>query len=114
MKYYQQYKEYAKSEIQKELELELEEKVSKEVVDEEYQKQENQKSMKKQQEEQFKSIANQIFKTSKQFDVDASAHNSLYDNLIEENVLQKSLENDNLLYIEGMRLEYQVDFQTKQ
>ena len=42
--------------------------------------------------------------------MDASAHNSLYDNLVEENVLQKSLENDNLLYIEGMRLEYQVDF----
>lgn len=34
--------------------------------------------------------------------------------MVQDNVLQKSLENDNLIYVEGRRLEYQVDFLTKE
>jgi hypothetical protein len=50
--------------------------------------------------------------TSKQFDIDqnASAKDSVFDRLVTNNVIQKSLESDSLIYVEGARLEYQPEF----
>ena len=53
----------------------------------------------------LKSISLEIAKSSRQFDIDISSSNnkSSFDNLIFENIIQKSLENDNLIYVEGRK-----------
>lgn len=44
-----------------------------------------------------------IWKSSKEFDIDVSANNtsSDFDQMIKDNILKKSLENDNLIIFEG-------------
>ena len=42
-----------------------------------------------------------IWKTSRQFDLDTSEGNSYLDHLVSENILQKGLTNDSLYYVEG-------------
>lgn len=48
-------------------------------------------------------IASFVHKTSRKFDLDSQKINSTFDQLIFENVVQKSLETDNLKYYEGIR-----------
>lgn len=46
-----------------------------------------------------------IWKSSKEFDIDVSANNtsSDFDQMIQDNIIKKSLENDNLIIYEGER-----------
>lgn len=57
-------------------------------------------------------ISQNILKTSRQFDVDANDDNSPFDFLVSSNCLQKSLETDNFIYIEGSRSKNQPEFVT--
>jgi hypothetical protein len=59
-------------------------------------------------------ISSYIQKTSRKFDLDGTKVNSHFDDLVFENVVQKSLETDNLKYYEGMRSKKQPDFMTAQ
>ena len=63
--------------------------------------------IKTQQEGEFCSIAKSIWKTSRQFDLDSTQKNSPFDILVKKNVLQKSMETDNLIFVEGHRREFQ-------
>lgn len=62
----------------------------------------------------LKDFAKQIQKTSREFDVDETQSKKVspLDILVNENVLQKNLEDDDLLYVEGMRASKQKDFIT--
>lgn len=48
-------------------------------------------------------ISHETWKGSRKFDIDFSSNQrqSPFDKMVEDNVLQKSLENDNLLVVEG-------------
>jgi len=52
-------------------------------------------------------ISQEIWKSSKDFDIDTSANatNSKFDKMVDDNVLKKAFDNDNLLIIEGEPLE---------
>ena len=52
---------------------------------------------------QLKMISHETWKGSRKFDIDFSSNQrqSPFDKMVEDNVLQKSLENDNLLVVEG-------------
>lgn len=58
-------------------------------------------------------ISNYVHKTSRKFDLDSQKVNSTFDQLIFENVVQKSLENDNLKFYEGQRKKNQPEFMTR-
>jgi len=60
--------------------------------------------LKDMQSEIIKDISKGIWKSSKEFDIDmfSSQKNSTMDRLIKENSLKKSLENDNLIVLEGI------------
>lgn len=62
----------------------------------------------------FKEISNSIIKTSSKFDLDSKGKKSNTDDLVKGNVIQKSLESDNLIYVEGMRPLVQPKFMTPQ
>lgn len=49
-------------------------------------------------------ISDKIWKSTKEFDIDdsSSKKHSLFDRLIEDNCIEKSLENDNLIIFEGV------------
>ena len=57
-------------------------------------------------------ISKNIWKSSRRFDADSSsnAKRSPFDLMVAENMLQKSLESDNLIVVEGMRLEENPEF----
>lgn len=57
-------------------------------------------------------ISKNIWKSSRRFDADSSsnAKRSPFDLMVRENMLQKSLESDNLIVVEGMRLEENPEF----
>jgi len=57
-------------------------------------------------------ISSYIQKTSRKFDLDSTRVNSQFDDLVSQNVVQKSLETDNLKYYEGMRKKSQPEFMT--
>jgi len=54
-----------------------------------------------------------IWNTSKGFDLDTNVDDSPLDRLVQEDVIQKALDNDNLIYVEGHRAEDQPEFITK-
>lgn len=60
--------------------------------------------LKDRQMEAFKKVSNSVWKCSRKFDIDQSSNSTMsaFDALVRENVLQKSLESDNLLIVEGM------------
>lgn len=62
----------------------------------------------------FKEIARSIYKTSTRFDLDTKGTKSITDDLVQGRVIQKSLESDNLIFVEGMRPAEQPKFMTKQ
>ena len=68
--------------------------------------------MKTEQLRNIRDVSLNILKTSRQFDVDANDDNSAFDVLVSRNCLQKSLESDNFIYIEGSRAEQQPEFIT--
>lgn len=49
----------------------------------------------------MKEISDKVWKTSRAFDLDSNIKNSKWDRLVNENVLQKSLANDSMIYVEG-------------
>jgi hypothetical protein len=51
----------------------------------------------------FAEISNSIIKTSSRFDLDSRGKKSNSDDLVKGNVIQKTLESDNLIMVEGMR-----------
>jgi len=55
----------------------------------------------------FKDIANNIWKSSREFDIDISSNekHSHFDDLVKNNAIQKCLENDTLIFVEGERRE---------
>lgn len=55
-------------------------------------------------------ISKRIWDNSKKFDCDTQGKKSMMDTLIEETVVGKSLESDELLFIEGMRPKDQPNF----
>jgi hypothetical protein len=55
---------------------------------------------------ELKSISNSIFKASRKFDVDANMDDSPLDQMVEDNILKKGLESDNLVVVEGCRREF--------
>jgi len=57
-------------------------------------------------------ISKNIWKSSRRFDADSSSNAkwSAFDLMVRENMLQKSLESDNLIVVEGMRLEENPEF----
>jgi hypothetical protein len=60
--------------------------------------------LKKKQEDLFKHISTRVTNSSTRFDIDDSsnAKNSAFDNLIDNDAIQKSLESDNLIFLEGV------------
>ena len=57
-------------------------------------------------------ISKGIWNTSKNFDLDTNVDDSPFDILVQENVLQKALDNDTLIYVEGQRADDQPEFIT--
>jgi len=57
-------------------------------------------------------VSSNIWKTSKEFDLDANKDDSPFDRMVDANVVQKTLEDDTLLFIEGQRPLAQPDFMT--
>jgi len=53
--------------------------------------------------EAISEISKLIWKTSRKFDLDSAGKKTKFDLFIDENVIQKSLESDNLIYVEGHR-----------
>jgi hypothetical protein len=53
-------------------------------------------------------ISNDLWKSSREFDIDQSANNkfSPFDSMVKENSLQKILETDDLIIIEGRKAKY--------
>jgi hypothetical protein len=49
----------------------------------------------------LKDISEKVWKTSRAFDLDTGVKDSKWDRLVEENVLQKGLANDSMIYVEG-------------
>ena len=82
---------------------EIEEEQMEEVREIEEVRVEDEKTLKQNQQFILKDIASNIWKSSRKFDIDSSSNskNSPFDLLVKENVIQKSLENDNLFYVEG-------------
>lgn len=70
-------------------------------------------SIKNQQEQVFKDVSKTIIKTSTKFDLDTKGQKTNFDELIRERVVQKSLEADSLIFIEGMRPHSQPNFLTR-
>lgn len=70
------------------------------------------RNSKAKQEDFFENITKKIYETSKEFDIDqnASAKDSVFDAMVSSSVIQKSLESDSLIYLEGARLAYQPEF----
>jgi hypothetical protein len=58
-------------------------------------------------------ISKSVFKTSSKFDLDSKGKQTNFDNLIRENVVQKTLEADSLTFVEGMRTNSQPNFLTR-
>ena len=60
-----------------------------------------------QQLESLRMISGKIWKSSREFDIDdsASKKNSLFDKLIEDVCIEKSLESDDLIVYEGMHMQ---------
>jgi hypothetical protein len=54
-----------------------------------------------------------MWKTSRKFDLDSAGKKTKFDLFIEENVIQKSLESDNLIFVEGHRPTNQYKFLSK-
>lgn len=52
---------------------------------------------------QFKELAKTIYKQSHKFDLDTRGQVTQFDDLIRENVIQKTLEADSLIFVEGFR-----------
>ena len=50
---------------------------------------------------EFKSICRSIYRSSRKFDLDSTQKHSPFDILVSANVLQKSLETDGLIFVEG-------------
>ena len=67
---------------------------------------------KQEQEALLEDVSQNIWKTTKQFDLDSTQKNSPFDILVQRNVLQKTLEQDNLIYLEGIRSAQQPEFMT--
>jgi len=61
----------------------------------------------------IKDISKSITKTSTHFDLDSKGKKTNFDDLIREKVVQKTLEADSLIYVEGMRPSYQPKFLTR-
>mmetsp|Transcript_21579 Transcript_21579/g.33227 ORF Transcript_21579/g.33227 Transcript_21579/m.33227 type:complete len:988 (-) Transcript_21579:2058-5021(-) len=85
-----------------------------ECVENEFQKKMEERNPKQQQEALLEDISTKIWKTTKHFDLDSTQKNSPFDVLVKENVLGKTLENDNLIYMEGMRRTQQPDFMSRE
>jgi hypothetical protein len=79
-------------------------------VEEEFKAEQPKGSLKDRQMQALTSVAKGIWDTSTKFDIDSTAKNSPFDRLVSENVLQKQLETDNLIYVEGSREEHQPAF----
>lgn len=60
----------------------------------------------------FAQISKSIFKSSRRFDLDSVNKESRFDELVRQNVVQKTLECDSLTYVEGMRPKQQPNFLT--
>lgn len=58
-------------------------------------------------------MSRSIWKTSKKFDLDTKGQQTNFDSLIRENVVQKTLERDSLIYVEGERDNLQPNFITQ-
>ena len=63
--------------------------------------------------QEFISTTKSIYKTSRKFDLDSTQKHSPFDILIHSNTLQKSLETDNLIFVEGQRRTFQPEFFTE-
>lgn len=53
---------------------------------------------------EFNSLVKSIDKTSRKFDLDTKGKKTNFDTLVYEGVIQKTLEQDSLTFVEGMRL----------
>lgn len=87
-------------------------KIDDELVEIGLKKEINADNMKDNQNMMITEIASFVQKTSRKFDLDSQKINSTFDQLIFENVVQKSLETDNLKFYEGMRKKNQPEFMT--
>lgn len=76
----------------------------------EYKNQFPEESLADKQRREIKNISQSIWKASKKFDLDSNKSRSDFDKLIFQNVLQKSLESDQLIYVEGARRDVQPNF----
>lgn len=56
----------------------------------------------------MKTISNDLWRSSRDFDIDSSsnANNSPFDLMVKENALQKTLESDDLIIVEGKRAKH--------
>jgi hypothetical protein len=85
-------------------------------VDQEFKNRNPEVDLKVKQKSLLHEIAHQVNLASRQFDLDATqtTEESQFDKLVKLNVVQKSLESDNLLYVEGFRSEHQPEFLTQE
>lgn len=58
----------------------------------------------------LKNISHSIVSASRKFDVDANKDDSELDRMVQNNILKKGLESDNLVVVEGCRREFQPEF----
>lgn len=61
----------------------------------------------------FAAVSKSIVKTSTKFDLDSKGKKSNFDELVYEGVIQKALESDSLMFMEGQRLKHQPAFFTR-
>jgi len=64
------------------------------------------------QEAAFKEACTRIYSCSRRFDIDqtSDSRQTVFDIMVQNNVLQKKLEDDDLLYVEGYQIQQVADF----
>lgn len=112
--------EAVKSQIKEEIQEKLKqastiksEEELKRMIDEEYAVRFPEESRRDRQMRSIKEVSKGIWNQTKNFDLDATKKESAFDHMVSENVIQKCLEEDNLIFIEGMRKTEDPDFITR-
>ena len=113
--------EIVKSQIKQEVEEELREasvikppQEIKQRVEEQYAERHPEESRELRQRMAVKEVSKAIWRQTCDFDLDTTKKHSDFDTLVEENVVQKCLEHDDLVFMEGQRRTVQPDFITRE
>jgi hypothetical protein len=84
------------------------------LAEKEYQAQIPKETLEQKQRKAMEEVFSGVWKTSKEFDLDTNKDDSVFDRFVADNVVQKTLEDDQLIFMEGQRPSHQPGFISKQ